>query len=188
MPDVDIDLQDRDKLLQLIQCVPASMLRDGNLTKHLVGVYFQQIPQDDSGISAFDYEQAEQLGWQKFDFLNNSIYTGVKSEQHLVELLTTEPNWNLLSYREIVEQLAHINAHYDLLQMHLPSSIEQLAMFIALLRPGKRHLIGKSWQTIEAEIWIPTEKYYFKKSHAIAYATSIVVQLNLLASQSIECS
>jgi DNA polymerase III alpha subunit len=72
--------------------------------------------------------------------------------------------------------------------MHLPSSIEQLAMFIALLRPGKRHLIGKSWQTIEAEIWIPTEKYYFKKSHAIAYATSIVVQLNLLASQSIECS
>ena len=33
---------------------------------------------------------------------------------------------------------------------------------------------------IEQEIWLPTEEYYFKKAHAIAYAVSIVVQLNLL--------
>jgi hypothetical protein len=58
-------------------------------------------------------------------------------------------------------------------------------MFLALLRPGKKHLIPvceeKGFQAIDQEIWVKTEDaYFFKKAHAIAYAHVIVVQLNLL--------
>jgi hypothetical protein len=43
-------------------------------------------------------------------------------------------------------------------------------------------LMYKDWQTILKEVWIKPadESYYFKKSHAVAYAQAIVVQMNLL--------
>jgi DNA polymerase III alpha subunit len=64
-----------------------------------------------------------------------------------------------------------------------PRSIEELAMFLALLRPGKKHLVAivieKGFQAVKNEIWVKTEDaYYFKKSHAVAYAHAIVVQMN----------
>ena len=180
MPDVDIDLFNRDELLKLVDFIPASMNKDGNLVKHTVGVYFQAIPVDASGLAAFTYEEAEKLGWQKFDFLNNSVYEGIENELEIIELINTPVDWSLLEQKEIVQQLAHIGNYYSLLQKHKPQSVEQLAMFLALLRPGKKHLQGKSWEEIEKEIWKPTKEYYFKKSHSIAFAVSIVVQLNKL--------
>ena len=41
----------------------------------------------------------------------------------------------------------------------------------------------KDWKDILAEVWVrPTDgSYFFKKSHAVAYAQAIVVQMNLLA-------
>ena len=27
-------------------------------------------------------------------------------------------------------------------------------MILAMIRPGKRHLVGKSWEEIEKEVWI----------------------------------
>jgi hypothetical protein len=64
----------------------------------------------------------------------------------------------------------------------LPTSIEQLAAVLAMIRPAKRHLIGKPWTTVMSEVWIKPENndYYFKKSHATAYAAAIVVQMNLI--------
>jgi hypothetical protein len=188
MPDVDIDLFNRDDLLKLVNHIPASMDKDGNLVKHAVGVYFQAIPIDEQGLAAFTYEQAEQLGWQKFDFLNNSVYEGIQNELEIVELINTPVDWRLLEQQEIVQQLAHIGKYHALLQKHKPHSVEQLAMFLAILRPGKKHLQGKSWRDIEKEIWIPTEEYYFKKSHSMAFAVSIVVQLNKLVKTAIEHS
>ena len=180
MPDVDIDFLNRDSLLKLIDAIPASMVKDDMLVKHSVGVYFQAIPVDDTGLASFTYDQAEEMGWQKFDLLNNSVYEGISSELEIVELLNTPVDWSVLEKEEIVQQLAHIGNYYHLLQKHKPKSIEQLAMFLAILRPGKKHLQGKSWDEIEKEIWIPTKEYYFKKSHSIAFAASIVVQLNKL--------
>jgi hypothetical protein len=51
---------------------------------------------------------------------------------------------------------------------------------LAMIRPAKRHLIGESWNTVMKTIWTkPTDgEYYFKKAHAVAYATAIVVQMN----------
>jgi hypothetical protein len=61
------------------------------------------------------------------------------------------------------------------------NSIPRLAMFLALIRPAKRHLIGQSWADISKSIWDKnTDGYSFKKSHAVAYAHLVVVHMNLL--------
>jgi DNA polymerase III alpha subunit len=78
----------------------------------------------------------------------------------------------------------HINGYHNLIAELKPCSIEELAMFLALLRPGKKHLIPvckeKGFQAIENEIWTKTDGYSFKKSHSIGYAHAIVVQMNLI--------
>jgi DNA polymerase III alpha subunit len=55
-------------------------------------------------------------------------------------------------------------------------------MFLAIIRPAKRHLIGKTWKEVSETIWDKPDddSYYFKKSHAIAYANLVVINMNLL--------
>ena len=66
-----------------------------------------------------------------------------------------------------------------------PKSVEELAEVLAVIRPAKRHLLNESKEKISKEVWIKPDdgSYYFKKAHAIAYALSIVVQLNLFCEQ-----
>jgi hypothetical protein len=45
------------------------------------------------------------------------------------------------------------------------------------------HLIGRPRFEIMRDIWTPTEAYFYKRSHALAYAASIVIQINLLVEQ-----
>jgi hypothetical protein len=60
-------------------------------------------------------------------------------------------------------------------------SIPRLAMFLAVIRPGKKHLIGKTWSEVAKTVWDKgTDGYVFKKAHAIAYANLVVVHMNLL--------
>ena len=185
--DVDIDMADRDEFLKLVRHIPASIEQDGKLRKHNTGVYFQNIPHWPlNGFAAIDHKKAEQDGWFKVDFLNNSIYKGIPDQATLTRLVDTEPMWELLEHRDVVEQLAHVGNYYDLLQSYKPTSVTQLAMLLAMIRPSKKYLIGKPWDEVEREVWIkPTDdSYYFKKSHAHAYALSIVVQLNKLVDDS----
>ena len=182
--DVDIDLANRASLIELLTCTPAS-IRDseGNYSRHNTGVYLQRIPRFPlSGISRIDYKTAEAQGWFKVDLLNNSIYQGVRDNDHLAELMNREPIWELFEHEDIVSQLAHVNNYPDLLAYYKPKSLEELAMIIALVRPAKKHLIGKTLEEIRTEIWQRPdhETFFFKKSHSFAYAMSIVVQLNLL--------
>jgi DNA polymerase III alpha subunit len=66
-----------------------------------------------------------------------------------------------------------------------PRTIDQLAAVLAMIRPAKRYLIGKDWTTVMTEIWTrpDNDEYYFKKSHAVAYAAAVVVQMNLICEQ-----
>jgi hypothetical protein len=94
-----------------------------------------------------------------------------------------EPDWTKLYDSSICAQLIHINNHYDtLLKMPEPvDTIPRLAMFLAVIRPGKRHLIGRTWKEVAATVWDRVEgEYSFKKAHAIAYSQLVVVNLNLL--------
>ena len=181
--DVDIDMANRDDFLKLVNVTPASIEKDGKFTKHNTGVYFQNIPKFPlEGYSTIDHKQAEEEGWFKVDFLNNHIYTGIKDETHLDQLIAKEPMWELFEHEEVVEQLFHISNHFDIIKKHPPTSLEQLAMILAIIRPGKRHLVGKSWEEIEADVWVKPndDSYFFKKSHSYGYALAIIVQLNLI--------
>ena len=184
--DIDIDFADRDQVLNLLDVTPASILRDGKLSKHNTGVYATDIPVDPfSGLASLDYETAEDRGYMKLDFLNVYVYKQVKSEEHLIKLMQ-EPDWAKLYDPAICQQLIHINNHYDtLLKMPEPvDTIPRLAMFLAVIRPGKRHLIGKTWKEVAETVWDRVEgEYSFKRSHSCAYAQLVVVNMNLLAEQ-----
>jgi len=179
--DVDIDMADRDQFLRLVKHIPASIKREETFEKHNTGVYFQPIPSFPlDGFSTIDHKQAEDAGYFKVDFLNNSVYADIESESHLDRLLAQEPMWELFEHEEVVSQLFHIGKHFSIVKQHLPKSVEQLAMILAMIRPGKRYLVGNTWDVIEKEVWEKTDDYFFKKSHAVGYAMVILVQLNLI--------
>jgi hypothetical protein len=185
--DVDLDFADREQVLRLLDVTPASILRDGKLIKHNTGVYATDIPVDPfSGSASLDYQAAEDRGYMKLDLLNVHVYKQVRDETHLVKLMQ-EPDWTKLYDASICAQLIHINNHYDtLLKMPEPvDSIPRLAMFLAVIRPAKRHLIGKSWKEVAETVWDKVEgEYAFKKSHSVAYSQLVVVNLNLLTNLS----
>jgi hypothetical protein len=186
--DIDIDFKDRNAALALLPHIPASMLNHGNMVRHNTGVYFQAIPVDHSkNIATIPYEQAEQLGYFKVDFLNNTVYEGVTDNAHLERLLAMTPAWELLDDPDVVSMLAHIHSHFDIVNAIKPRSVEDLSVVLALIRPGKRHLMHKSREDIDKEVWLqPSDgTYYFKRSHSMAYALSIVVQLNQIVEQSL---
>ena len=183
MPDVDIDFFDRDGTLKLFKHAPASIIKDDKIEKHKTGVYFHAVPTHPiTGHSTLDYKKAEDRGYFKIDCLNVNIYKNIKSEQELVELMIEEPDWNMLKDLKIVDQLFHLNGHFNIVSKLEPKNIEQLAAVLAIIRPAKRHLMYKEWKDILTDVWIkPTDgSYFFKKSHAVAYAHAIIVQMNLI--------
>ena len=187
MPDIDIDFADRTKALAMFEHVRASREEDGHLVPHNTGVYFHTVPVNArSNLCAIPYNEAEEQGYFKIDFLNVSLYKDIKDEAHLVHLMNQEPLWDLLQQDDFVNLLFHVNGHGSILRKVKPKSVEQLAAVLAMIRPAKRYLIGKPWAQVEAEIWEkPRHKheYFFKKAHAIAYAVAIVVQMNLICEQ-----
>jgi DNA polymerase III alpha subunit len=181
MPDIDLDFPNRDVILSKIRHVTATL--DGE-KKHNTGVYCQEIPVNPmTGLASIDYKTAEERGYFKIDFLNVSAYEGVRDEDHMNRLLATEPIWELLEQKEFCDMIFHVNGYHDLVARLKPRSISELAMFLALLRPGKKHLIATcetgGWDAIRDEIWVKNEDAFtFKKSHSVSYAHAIVVQMN----------
>ena len=126
---------------------------------------------------------AEKRGYFKLDLLNVHVYTLIQDEQHLIRLMNREPNWAILKDYNKMKELIHIGNHYrSIKSMPEPiDSIPRLAMFLALIRPAKKHLIGLPWSEVSKTIWDKgADGYSFKKSHAIAYAQLVVVHMNLL--------
>lgn len=183
--DIDIDFADRTDILKLIKHTPASILRDDKLVAHNTGIYVTDMPDDPfTGLASLDYERAEARGYLKLDFLNVHVYKNVRDETHLAQLMATEPDWQRFNTdQQFFEQLIHVNNHWNVLK-RMPEPVDtipRLAMFLAVIRPAKRHLIGETWKTVGETIWEKTEEgYQFKKSHAVAYAHLVAVNMNLL--------
>lgn len=183
--DIDIDFPNRDAALTHLRHHPAGIIRDGQLIRHNTGIYATKIPTDPfTGIASIDHHDAEDRGYIKLDFLNVSLYQRVESEDHLNQLMAQEPAWDRLYDPEFCAQLIHINAHYDTL-IRMPeavNSIPRMAMFLSVIRPAKRHLIGKPWAEVAATVWeAPTDGgYAFKKAHALSYSHLVVINMNLL--------
>lgn len=183
LPDVDIDFADREQVLKLLPHIPATQKSNQATQKHKTGVYFHPVPVNPfTGWCNIDYKEAEALGFFKVDLLNVSLYNGIQSKEHLDRLANQEPLWDLLLQDDFVNLLFHLNGHGDILRKTQPTSVEQLSAVLAMIRPAKRYLIGKPWTTIMKEVWTKPESgdYFFKKSHATAYAVAIVAQMNLI--------
>jgi hypothetical protein len=183
--DIDLDFGDRDAILSCIRHVPAAMLRDGRLTRHVSGVYVNNIPRNSvTATAAIEYQTAEQLGYVKLDFLNVNLYRQIQDPDHLTRLMERPPPWHRLNETEFFSQLIHIGNHYATMR-RMPEpvdSIERMAMFLAVIRPSKRHLIGQPWARVAQTVWQVSEDgtYGFKRSHSIAYSTLVMVHMNLL--------
>ena len=186
--DIDIDVANRDQALSLIKHTGATIVRDDKISKHNTGVYFTNIPVDPfTGRASLDYEAAEALGYTKIDVLNVGLYQQIRNEEHLNYLMQQEPLWDLLLDKDFCSRLIHIGSHHStLLQMPEPvDSIPRLAMFLAVIRPAKRHLIGKTWREVAESVWErpADDGYYFKKAHAVSYAHLVAVNMNLICEQ-----
>jgi hypothetical protein len=181
--DIDIDFSNRDKLLELIKHTRAAMRNVTPIRHHATGVYVTDIPYDPvNDIASIDYSEAEKRGYFKLDLLNVHVYESVKNEEHLLSLMR-DPDWDKLKDEKFVEKLIHLNnQYYNLKKMPEPvDTITRLAMFLAVIRPGKKHLIGQRWVDVGKTVWDKgTDGYTFKRSHAVAYAHLVVVHMNLL--------
>jgi hypothetical protein len=185
--DIDIDFADRTVALDLFDHVVASRQSQDQFIQHPSGVYVTEIPHDVvTNLATIDYKEAERRGYLKIDLLNVSVYQGVKSPQHLDQLINQEPIWELLEYDEFTDQLFHLAGHGAILRKLKPTSILQLAAVLSVIRPAKRYLLTESWDVILSQVWLPTQDgYSFKKSHAVAYAMVVVVHMNLLSEETI---
>ena len=178
--DIDIDFGSRDELLKLIPHTRAAMRNANPIRHHATGVYVTDIPYDPvRDMSSIDYVEADKRGYFKLDLLNVHVYNQ----------LMADPDWSNLNDKLFVEKLIHLGNHYQSIQkMPEPvNSIPRLAMFLALIRPAKKHLIGKSWKEVSQTVWDKgIDGYHFKQSHSIAYAHLVVVHMNLLTASVVQ--
>jgi hypothetical protein len=182
--DIDIDLADRNILLNLINAVPARQIVQGQVRKHNSGVYITDIPYDPiNECAAIDYEVAEERGYFKIDLLNMSVYQLLKSPEHYQEMLNATPPWERLwTDPTWAKQLVHVGNYTELLKDMKPDSIPRMAAFIAIIRPGKAHLQNQAWPNVFETVWNGDDSkgFTFKKSHAISYAMLVTLHMNLL--------
>jgi hypothetical protein len=182
--DIDIDLADRDQLLDLIHCIPARQTHQGQVRRHNSGVYVTDIPYDPvNACAAIDYEQAEQLGYFKIDLLNMTVYKLIQDQAHYDQMLALEPPWSRLwTDSDWSSQLVHVGNYTELLKTMRPDSIPRMAAFISIIRPGKAHLQGRPWDQVFASVWDgdASQGFVFKQSHAVSYAALVALHMNLL--------
>lgn len=187
--DIDIDFPASFLPEKHFNWTRASILKNDELSPHPCGYYPQNISIDPiTGLSAIPYDSAEELGYTKIDFLHLNVYNGFSSRQEIEEYVTKEPDWNLLLVPSIQKQLFQLANHGDILTAIKPKNIVELADVLALIRPGKKNLVKlyQSHKDSTRRILYSKDEsgYSFKKSHALAYAYVIILQLHLLARKS----
>ena len=182
--DIDIDMPDRAKVLELIHHTSAQQIVNGKVKKHNSGIYVTDIPKDVvNNCAAIDYESAEERGYFKLDFLNMSVYQLINNPAHYEQMLTAAPPWERLwQDPNWAGQLVHVGNYTDLLKLMKPDSIPRMAAFISIIRPGKAHLQTRPWAEVFASVWDGNDSqgYTFKKSHSISYAALVALHMNLL--------
>jgi len=184
--DVDIDVEPTFRPERLFPRWPrAAVVKDGKVSSHPVGVYPQAMAVDPfTGLAAIPYEEAEDLGYLKVDFLHLNVYQHFSTRAEIEELLAKEPDWTLLQLPSTWSKLFQLAKHGELLAKVQPKSVEELADCMALIRPGKKALLGlylKERVACRRVLYAKDDEgYSFKKSHALAYALVVVLQLHLI--------
>jgi len=182
--DIDIDISP-NSILNTLPLIRASQVENHTLKPHLVGIYLQNIPTDpDTGVAAIPYKIAGQLNYFKIDILHLSLLSNFESRKEVEVLSQMEPDWTLLHDPEVVQTLFLLKKHSDLVCRLKPTSVEEIADVLALIRPNKKALIDqylKNKTEVRKILYNKTDDSDLRKSHAIAYALNIVMQLNLIS-------
>jgi len=200
IPDLDIDVKDRDKVASYFpNAVTGSQLdtKRKSMTKHNNGIYFQKVPIDPvSNISAFPYDMAEDFGYYKIDLLPNHVYDLVEDENDMITLLESPTDWSWFQDPNFFAEsghdsslvLTHIGKYLWLCKKYPPKSIQDVSVLIALIRPRKYYLIknNSSWDYIKSVIWEKLDsedssQYFFKKSHAVAFAMLVTLHAKIIS-------
>ena len=183
--DIDIDLANRDLLLQLIRTTTARQMHQGQVRRHNSGVYVTNIPYDPvNACAAIDYETAESRGYFKIDLLNMTVYQLIRSPEHYQDMLSKEPAWDRLwQDADWASQLVHVGNYTHLLNAMRPDSIPRMAAFISIIRPGKAHLQNQPWDRVFESVWDgdSSRGFVFKKAHAVGYASLVALHMNLIS-------
>lgn len=150
---------------------------------HPSGVYLETVPIDNlTGNAAFDYKDGDAVGFYKVDILTNTVYDSFSSKEDLLLSAEKEPDWSLLQKPSVVDKLPHLSKHVEFVSEMKPTSVMELADCLALIRPGKIHLIDdyrEDKERTRKRLYArPKHGVYFKKSHAVSYAVMIVAVLN----------
>jgi hypothetical protein len=182
--DIDIDVPDRNRVLELIRYTAASQESNGAIRRHNSGIYVTDIPWDPvNECAALDYESADRRGYFKIDLLNMSVYQLIRDVDHYEQLLAQSPDWQRLwTDTAWAQQLVHVGNYTDLLKQMKPDSVPRMAAFISIIRPGKAHLQGRPWDQVFETVWDgdASRGFVFKKSHAVSYAALVSLHMNLL--------
>ena len=185
--DIDIDMKtDFEPIKIFPNWTKASMRVNEEIRPHPCGVYAQNVAKNPlTQTAAVMYDVGEQLGLFKLDFLHNSVYNFFQSREEIDALLQIEPKWDILLIPSEQNKLFQLSKHGDILQKIRPRSVEEVADVLALIRPGKRDLVNmyiNNKYTTRKLLYGKDKSggYSFKKSHAIAYALVIVLQLHLI--------
>ena len=184
--DVDIDLGTAFDPLEHFKAIRASRVQNGQLLKHNAGVYFQKIPVDEqTGLAAIPYKEAEEMGYFKIDFLHIGLLDDFESKEQIRALVNIPPKWEMLEDPDVVERLFQLGKHFDLVQKVKPRSVLEIADCIALIRPhGRRCLSAYMQDRVNTRKVLYTKPddglVWFKKGHSVAYALNVVLQLHLI--------
>jgi DNA polymerase III alpha subunit len=186
--DVDIDLANTDRAREIFKnrIIPALQVEHGEPKQHLAGVYFQTIPKDkETNLAAIPPDDAIKFGFLKVDFLSLKLLKHFESKKEIKEILKKEPDWSLLEKKQIVEKLFQLHNHFDVVEKIKPKSVEEIADTLALIRPNKRKYLQKYLKNkteIRNVLYIrePEDKSSFRKSHAIAYALLVILNMHLI--------
>lgn len=182
--DIDIDIRPDIKVEKIFQIVQASMVEKGELKKHNVGVYFQNMPQDIiTGLAAIPYKEAESFGYTKIDLLPLNLLSFFESKKEIKTLLKRKPNWKLFEKKDVVEKLFHLSNSFDIVKLVKPQSVQDVADILALIRPNKKSLLNKYLHDKDAtrtELYKKTDPSDLRKAHAVAYALNVILQLHLI--------
>jgi hypothetical protein len=185
--DIDIDLKTLFNPINIFtNAVPASMVKNDELVKHPCGHYLQNMPVDVvTGLAAIPYNKAESEGYFKIDFLHLSLLDNFSSKREMRELLKLPTPWDLLLDEGVVVKLFQLSKHHNLIQQVQPKSVDDLADCVALIRPNKRQLLTEYLGNRSKNRHLlyrqdSDTKSSFKRSHAIAYALTIILQLHLV--------
>ena len=184
--DIDIDTPTSFKPSTIFPWTRASLVKDGDLQPHPCGYYPQAIPVDQlTQLAAIPYAEAEEVGYYKIDFLHLGVYDHFQSRAEIEALLEVEPDWGLLLVPQEQKKLFQLSKHVEILDAVKPKNVEELADVLALIRPGKKNLLKlylAQRDITRRSLYAKDESgYSFKKSHAVAYALVIVLQLHLIS-------